>query len=112
MTTKFEFTRNEIERLFVQVEASLARTTLPTEEGGRRSVPADEFMLMHVADGSVAGFKHKPTRNYVFLMLADRKIDGVNFAKNDLYVPMTNEPFMRGFFDGYDREEVQPVEPS
>ena len=59
-----------------------------TKYRGPRHLTVSEFMYMGHRNGHDQ-FKHVVTRNYIFV----RKID------NKLIVPLTNEPFMLGFFD-------------
>lgn len=63
-----------------------------TEAGGeRRDVVADEFMYMcHDPDPLIVHFKHRDTRNYVYL----QQYRGAWL----LTVPVTDRPFQRGFF--------------
>ena len=110
-TTKHSFTRAEIDARFAELARHLATTPLPTERGGTRTASADEFMLMHEtaydvarffrakADdqwGWVVGFKHRDSRNYVFLI--DLSGDG---ERPFLHIPAQADPFMRGTFDTF-----------
>ena len=56
-------------------------------DGIRHDVSADEFMLMGITDYGVVQFKHRNTRNYVFV------------ENGELTVPKTQQAFTRGFFD-------------
>lgn len=87
-------TREQADALFSALDGLLAVHDLPTSDGSRRRVPADEFMLMHLEPGGRAGFKHRVTRNYVFLS----PIGGGEYL---LRVPQTRQAFQRGTFDGY-----------
>jgi len=82
-------TEKEINYHFSGLVDRLAVTPLPTEKGGTRQAKANEFMLMHVGENGWIGFKHRDTRNYIFLSPNHKQ----------LYVPQTKEPFMLGHFD-------------
>jgi hypothetical protein len=103
------FTQDEIKEYFSKLTAALADFPLPTEHGKPRIVASQEFMLMHrSADGAI-GFKHRDTRNYIFLLPREHATKiGKIFpmtcgAVNGyfLYVPVSPEPFMRGYFDTF-----------
>lgn len=85
------FTMAEQEQAFALLATALKAQVLPTEHGAHREAKAEEFMLMHRSPMGVYGFKHEDTRNYVF----------VNRYSGALRVPMTTEPFKRGYFDVY-----------
>lgn len=70
-----------------RLDNALTFALLKNEHGLKHQHRAGEFMLMHVdADGTQA-FKHQATRNYIFLL-----------PSGALYVPVTQEAFMRGTF--------------
>ena len=79
--------RTIINQHFEKLEILLKDRTLACEDGTRRKADVDEFMLMQVQNG-IASFKHRHTRNYVYIL-----------QNGFLYVPMTPEPFNRGYFD-------------
>jgi hypothetical protein len=81
--------RAQADFYFEKLAEKLAVTALPTESGEERIAKADEFMLMQIDELGWVQFKHCDTRNYVMLHKD-------NF---ELYVPRTEEPFMRGTFD-------------
>ena len=81
-----ELTFKEKNKCFERLDWFLSQVMVQTEHGDPREASADEFMLMHT-EGNL-GFKHINTRNYVFIL-----------PNNRLYVPVTNNAFMRGFFD-------------
>lgn len=86
--------RKTVDAWFRILAERLKTHPLPTEAGGTRTAEADEFMLMHEQpspDGRIVGFKHRDTRNYVFLIACRGEVT--------LYVPVTDQPFRRGFFD-------------
>jgi hypothetical protein len=89
----WSMTMKERNELFETLESLLQEQKLPTSYGLPRLTHADEFMLMHVSDDGSVGFKHIASRNYVFLC------PHVTHEKYDLYVPISNDPFMRGQFD-------------
>lgn len=66
---------------------ALAATPLSDAGSGKRIADVNEFMLMHVTKEGSIGFKHRGSRNYVFL-----------FESGTLYVPVTEQPFMHGTF--------------
>lgn len=88
---------NEIQGHFARLEVALAKRGVleadrevghvDVDQDGYRSPKADEFMFMQIDEKGVVGFKHRLTRNYVFL-----SADGV------LIVPKTVNAFMRGLF--------------
>jgi hypothetical protein len=88
---------NEVQGHFARLEAALAKRGVleadrevghtDIDQDGYRSPKAGEFMFMQIDERGVAGFKHRLTRNYVFL-----SADGV------LIVPKTANAFMRGQF--------------
>jgi hypothetical protein len=72
---------------WARLDNALTFCLLLDEQGRKRQHRAHEFMLMHVnADGTQA-FKHSGSRNYIFLL-----------PSGSLYVPVTQEAFMRGTF--------------
>ena len=86
--------RATIDAWFAILDKRLAEHPLPTRAGGTRTATAGEFMLMDeraTEDGRTIGFKHRLQRNYVFLVACRGAVE--------LYVPVTDRPFMRGFFD-------------
>jgi hypothetical protein len=89
------FTQVEVQRYFTALEKKLADNPLPTAGGGTRQAHPSEFMLMHIdwsTGSAVVGFKHRETRNYLFLVWGQ-----ANGA--ELVVPESEQPFMRGTFD-------------
>jgi hypothetical protein len=89
----WSMTAQERNSLFEALDTLLQEQKLPTSYGLSRLAHADEFMLMQVSDDGSVGFKHIASRNYVFL------VPHSTHEKYDLYVPISNEPFMRGQFD-------------
>ena len=79
----------EIEYHFAGLKYKLATQKLPCSDGTTRYADADEFMLMHISEEGMIGFKHHDTRNYVFLSKDHQR----------LIVPQTSEAFMRGHFE-------------
>ena len=66
---------------------------------GARYADVEEFMLMHADEtdqGTVVGFKHCNTRNYVFLL--HDKLSPRGCIHWRLHAPCNSEPFMRGDF--------------
>jgi hypothetical protein len=94
MAVTYDFTEGQIEEYYCALNRALKGKYLLCEDGHTRIANADEFMLMH-RDGleGVIGFKHSYTRNYVFLVPVS---DFMGFV---LYVPHTDKPLMRGYFD-------------
>jgi len=83
-----ELSRNEIHSYFKKLEVALKDVLLGTSSGPSRSPSASEFMLMSITDENAVAFKHHFSRNYLFLL-----------PNGELYVPVTNEAFNRGYFD-------------
>lgn len=75
----------------------LAGRMLACEKGPARIVPASEFGIMHVNGLEEVGFKHRGTRNYVYLRKRFDKDQGSDVWVLD--VPFTPDAFHRGFFD-------------
>ena len=78
----------EVQDRFADLSAQLSVRELPTSTGATRKAHVGEFMLMAIGDKGEAQFKHRNTRNYVFITPAGK-----------LVVPQTQEAFMQGFFD-------------
>ena len=83
-----KLSEREVGKMFEKLDWLLSNVLLDTEETKPRTPKASEFMLMHVTEDNVVGFKHSMTRNYVYI-----------YPGNKLYVPKNQTPFMRGFFD-------------
>jgi hypothetical protein len=66
-----------------------------TSVGTRSDVVADEFMLMW-CDNETAAFKHRDTRNYVYLRKPRMYVDGHPW---ELDIPVTKDHFHFGLFD-------------
>jgi len=76
------------DRLISAVQKQNEGEGFATSNGSiRRDVEVDEFMLMNVANGQ-AQFKHRHTRNYVFL-----RADGT------FSIPSTGNAWLKGTFD-------------
>jgi hypothetical protein len=87
-------TQQVVNDYFARLEKVLKFRMLPTQDGGKRMAEAEEFMFMQVnSDGSL-GFKHRDTRNYVYLK---RDHEGDDYLK----IP-TGGPFHGGTFDVFD----------
>lgn len=80
-------TADEVKTQFERLQVALANVPLKRAAGFKQIVPVDEFMLMQIGDKGEAQFKHRDTRNYVYL-----------FPTGRLFVPETSEPFNRGEF--------------
>lgn len=95
--TRSNFTKEELDHWFGKLASLLEHTPLKREgEIELRRATADEFMLMHRTEGAgygecVVGFKHRDTRNYLFIL-------HTGLGDCELYVPQKDEPFMRGRF--------------
>lgn len=87
-------TQETLNLWFDRLAIVLQGRKLPCEYVPARECKADEFMLMGI-QGDRASFKHRNTRNYVF-------VDAVPGCSLSLCVPITREPWYRGFFDDYD----------
>ena len=94
MEHKYSFTPDEVDAAFAMLATALtAHGPLPCKNGRKRSVPSGEFMLMSdMGDLNGFAFKHRVTRNYLYVFLATRT--GV------AYIPKGG-PFCGGVFDGY-----------
>ncbi len=83
----YEFTPNVVDAHFNKLAIALKGVLLKRYDGTTSEGTADEFMLMQQDDDGVIAFKHRQTRNYVYLR-----------GGYKLYVPMTGNPFNRGEF--------------
>ena len=84
--------QTEVDVAFDRLAFLLANKPLDSDpltygDFGARFVPADDFMLMG-KDNRFYQFKHRDTRNYVFMTLAGDRLE----------VPKTNQAFMHGTF--------------
>lgn len=102
--------REQIDRDFGTLQALLEVTPLATEKGPTRIASAREFMWMHEkrvkGEGRLVGFKHKDSRNYVFVLwpvMPDGKLDDAA----ELEVPKGIEAFRRGTFDSFEFPEIR-----
>ena len=94
--TIFAKSRAEIDRDFEVLDRLLKTTPLPIQAGGYRHAGANEFMWMHQTAEGIRGFKHRVTRNYIFMVPAFKGAENV-FS---LYVPLEpQKPFNQGWFD-------------
>ncbi|MBX9570675.1 MAG: hypothetical protein K2X77_17415 [Candidatus Obscuribacterales bacterium] len=80
---------DELTAYFHALEQALTVVMLKTSSGTFRKASAAEFMYMGKNQDCLA-FKHSGSRNYIYL-----------HHTGDLYVPQSDEPFHRGFFDLY-----------
>ena len=96
---KADFTQDEINTAFEALDEQLKNFPLTREETGlKEKVSAGEFMLMQQgpcsgsdpSEGDWYGFKHRLTRNYVYVRVKDGR----------LWVPVNPAPhcFHRGTF--------------
>jgi len=86
----------DVKKYFPILEGLLKDRKLPCEHGPARIVSVDEFMLMSVSEPlGTAGFKHRDTRNYVYVRRVNRQ--GVDTWTLD--VPNSGEAFNLGWFD-------------
>ena len=89
------------------LKEGLRKQKLPTENGTPRQATVGEFMLMTGKPVAVRGmrggpfwqFKHAGTRNYVLIE------DGTG----KMIVPQTTQPFFRGTFDKFAKEDVAVI---
>lgn len=82
-----EITQQECDYWFDVLADLLQDRPMYSTNGVRHDVTADEFMLMTVDGKGIVQFKHRHTRNYVFVQ------------NGELIVPKTRQAFMGGFFD-------------
>lgn len=84
----------EVLEHFGHLAGLLEYQKLPTKDGGKRTAQADEFMLMYTSDDgvSLAAFKHRTTRNYLYVEMNAYGDHCINVA-ND------GQPFQKGYFD-------------
>lgn len=73
---------------FGALEAYLRNRLLPTSDGKERHATIDEFMLMS-KDGKFYHFKHRNTRNYIYVSIKPGKV----------VVPNTGKVHQKGYFD-------------
>lgn len=92
--TQFAFEDLDVSIMFLVLADKLRVAQLRTEHQGMRYALATEFMLMHKDDQGRVGFKHRCTRNYVFLVPDDTHPYGFR-----LQIPEEQTAFMRGYFD-------------
>jgi hypothetical protein len=92
--------QQQVDQDFEALEVLLTATQLDTEGQGKRFASPAEFMWMsekHDHRSRSVGFKHRDTRNYVFVIFPQEEVGN----KPILYVPKEFQPFMRGFFDAF-----------
>jgi len=90
--------QKDVEKYFPILEGLLKDRKLPCEHGPARVVGVDEFMLMSVTDYiESAGFKHRDSRNYVYVRQRFDKTLCQDVWVLD--VPNTGEAFNQGWFD-------------
>jgi hypothetical protein len=77
----------EIKRGFQLLGEALRGKLLPREGGPPSYGTADEFMFMNYDDLGQRVFKHRHTKNYVFLT-----------KDNELVIPSDGSPWHRGTF--------------
>jgi hypothetical protein len=101
----WKLSQGEINTLFLALDRHLKSQPLPQESDKPRIASADEFMLMTMQRSGRIDFKHRDTRNYVYLVPAPKDdVLGRFGVLNDgwrLEVPFTSEPFKRGYFDKF-----------
>lgn len=88
--------QKDVEFYYPILEGLLKDRKLPCEHGPARIALVDEFMLMSVSDVA-ACFKHRDTRNYVYVRSRFDRQKCVDIWALD--VPNTGEMFQLGFFD-------------
>lgn len=78
----------------------LAVQKLPCEHGPARLASPDEFMFMGIMRGRGASFKHRYTRNHVYVR-PPQTVDGFQpvFTDWELYIPVSTVAFQKGWFD-------------
>jgi hypothetical protein len=81
--------RAVVDGYFVMLEHSLKTIPLPKSDGSWRYAQADEFMLMGIS-GGVVMFKHRDTRNYIWM---DKRTGAIS-------IPIGGA-FHRGVFDAF-----------
>jgi len=91
-------TQEDAHKYFPILSMRLTERKLACEHGPARFAGADEFMCMHRNESRTeVGFKHRNTRNYIFLRLRwDKDLLQDVWV---LDVPFTTIPFNLGFFD-------------
>ena len=86
--------------LWALLEELLSIQPLDDGQGQFRQADVGEFMLMSHFDDSSAGFKHRGSQNYVFLV----KEPGEGWG---LQVPRKDKPFHRGEFPSMQENQCQ-----
>lgn len=90
--------REKVDKDFEVLDLLLSKTELDTEKQGKRKAQAGEFMWMHEKidawHGRVVGFKHRDTRNYIFVLFPTGRD-----RTPVLEIPKTGIPFRLGYFD-------------
>jgi len=99
-----EYAQDEVNGYFDVLAESLAKYHLPTQSGEYRQAASGEFMFMgHTEDTigvPVMTFKHRDTRNYLWL------------KENGQVIVPTGSAWHRGYFDAFDytSPEYYPTE--
>lgn len=88
---------------FLKLEALLATHQVPCKDGSLRTASADEFIFMYTTYNSrdsysLAGFKHRDTRNYIYVCWDE--------TKTWIDIPKTCAPGHGGYFDWQDLSEL------
>jgi hypothetical protein len=84
------YSRRVIDKWFFLLECVLKARPLKCADGSERLASASEFMFMGLRGGEAAAFKHRDTRNYIYLL-----------SDGGLYVPEGRPwgSFHQGTFD-------------
>jgi len=72
---------------WARLQDAINNNRLPAQDGGTKLTTIEDWMLMHHEEDGTAAFKHRDTRNYIYI-----RQDG------ELIVPQTENPWQRGRF--------------
>ncbi len=92
-----------INKYFELLADQLLLIELDCKNNSKRTASASEFMFMHTKDSdglNIIAFKHIDTRNYLFL------VQSILDPSWRLHIPKTNEAFQLGYFDIFEKEQV------
>ena len=94
--------RARINHQFERLDKALLSRRLKKEDGSERYAKACEFMMMMASpDSAYIPFKHRDSRNYLYLTKSDED--------REIFIPVTSEPFKRGTFDKCERNDYREV---
>jgi len=72
---------------WARLQDAINNNRLPGYNGGTVRTTLDDWMLMYLEANGTAAFKHRDTRNYIYVQ-----------SDGELVVPQTDSPWHRGVF--------------